>query len=169
MLVAVYFVLSSYLSVNLSGIRISLDVLPILIAAALYGPVDGMIVGFIGNFLFQLAGPYGVSATTFLWALPDAARGLMAGALLGNGALRPMSFFSLLWRLALTSAVFTALTTAVMYVDCLVFQYSFAAYSPFILIRFITGVAVAAISAVILPPILKAIGKSGAKYGGAAA
>ena len=74
MLVAVYYVLSSYLSVNLGGLRVTLDVLPVAVAAALFGPVNGLVVGFVGNFLFQLAGPYGISVTTVLWALPDAAR-----------------------------------------------------------------------------------------------
>ena len=56
MLVAVYYVLSSYLSVNLAGIRITLDVLPVAVAAALYGPVNGMIVGFVGNYRLELDG-----------------------------------------------------------------------------------------------------------------
>ena len=166
MLTAIYFVLSTYLSVNLSGIRLSLDVLPVLVAAALCGPVDGLIVGFLGNFLFQLAGPYGISITTILWALPDAVRGLIAGSLLSCGRWQGKKYSRLAPTLAAVSLVFTALTTGVMYVDCLVYKYSFAAYAPFILVRFIAGVAVAAICAAILPPLLRALVKAGFDPGG---
>lgn len=169
MLVAVYYVLSSYLSVNLAGIRITLDVLPVAVAAALYGPVNGMIVGFVGNFLFQLAGPYGLSVTTVLWAMPDAVRGLLAGVLLSHGKWAAKSFFKLAAGLSTVSLVFTTLTTGVMYVDCLVYKYAFAAYAPFIVTRYILGIAVAVLLAGILPPVLKALRKTGNLYGGAAA
>ena len=169
MLVAIYYVLSSYLSVNLPGIRVTLDVLPVAVAAALYGPVNGLVVGFVGNFLFQLAGPYGLSVTTVLWAMPDAVRGLLAGLLLGSGKWALKSFFGLAAGLSAVSLVFTALTTGVMYVDCLIFKYAFAAYAPFILTRFIVGIAVAVLLAGILPPLLRALQKTGIRYGGAAA
>ena len=169
MLVAVYYVLSSYLSVNLGGLRVSLDVLPVAVAAALFGPVNGLVVGFVGNFLFQLAGPYGISVTTVLWALPDAARGLLAGALLGRGKWAAKSFWQLAAGLSLVSLVFTTLTTGVMYVDCLVYHYAFAAYAPFIVTRYILGIAVALLLAGILPPLLKALQKNAPHYGGAAA
>ena len=146
MLVAVYFVLSNYFAVNLAGIRITLDVLPILVAAALFGPVDACIVGFIGNILFQLVGPYGISATTFLWALPDGTRGLLLGVLLKN-RWATMSKPMLIAVLTAVAVLFTTVTTGVMYVDCLVYEYSFAAYAPYILIRYVTGIVVAALSA----------------------
>lgn len=156
MLIAVYFVLSNYFAVNLAGIRITLDVLPILVAAALFGPLDGAIVGFIGNFLFQLVGPYGISATTFLWALPDAVRGLLAGVLLKK-RWNAMSKPRLMAVLILIALLFTTVTTGVMYVDCLVFKYSFAAYTPFILTRYVTGVIIAVVVALIFQPLERAV------------
>ena len=153
MLVAVYFVLSNYLSVNLAGIRVALDVLPVLVSAALFGPVDAFIVGFIGNLLFQLAGPYGISATTFLWALPDGLRGLMLGFLL-RGRWQNLSRPRMIVYLIITSLVFTTFTTGVMYIDCLVYQYSFAAYAPFILVRYAVGAVLAVFCAFVLPPLL---------------
>lgn len=159
MLIAVYFVLSNYLAVNLAGIRITLDVLPILVAAVMFGPIDGMIVGFAGNFLFQLAGPYGISVTTVLWALPDAVRGLMAGVLLKN-RWQAMSRSRMIVMLILIAIVFTTVTTGVMYVDCLVFKYSFAAYTPYILIRYCTSIVIALLLAFVLPPLFRALEKS---------
>lgn len=158
MLVAIYFVLSNYLSVNLAGIRITLDVVPVIVAAALYGPADGLIVGIIGNLLFQLAGPYGISATTIFWAAPDAVRGLLAG-LFFKGKCPRMMPLRLVATLVGISLVFTTLTTGVMYVDCLVYKYAFSAYAPFILIRYVTGVVIAVLTATILPQLIRAIEK----------
>lgn len=165
MLVAIFFVLSNYISVNMAGIRITLDILPVVVAAALFGPVDALIVGFVGNLLFQLAGPYGISATTVLWAVPDAVRGLLAGLLLrgGRAAAAPKRLIAPLVGISL---VFTTVTTGVMYVDCLVYQYSFAAYAPFILARYVIGVVIAVLTALILPHLIKALEKISAVNGG---
>ena len=160
MLVAVFFVLSNYLSVNMPWARLSLDVLPVLVAGALFGPLDGAIVGFVGNFLFQLTGPYGISITTVLWALPDAVRGLSAGLVL-KGRWQKMTRGRLMTAIIIIAIVFTTLTTGVMYVDCLVFKYSFAAYAPYILTRYISGVVIAVLMSFLLPPLLRALGKAG--------
>lgn len=158
MLIAMYFVLGNYLALNLGGIRITLDVVPVIVGAALFGPADGLIIGLMGNFLFQLAGPYGISATTILWVLPDALRGLLAGILLRG------------WRrttgprmgaaLIMVSLAATTLTTGVMYADCLIYQYSFEIYAPLILWRYIIGVVVAVLTTLALPPLLKALDKA---------
>lgn len=166
MLVAIYFVLSNYLSANLAGIRITLDVLPVIVAAALYGPVDGLIVGIVGNLLFQLVGPYGISATTFLWAVPDAVRGLLAGLFLKGKKCPVMKSRRLVAALIGISLVFTTLTTGVMYVDCLVYKYAFAAYAPFILVRYVTGVVIAVLTAAILPQLIRMLKKITSTNGG---
>lgn len=165
MLVAIYFVLSNYLSANLAGIRITLDVLPVIVAAALYGPMDGLIVGIVGNLLFQLVGPYGISVTTFLWAVPDAVRGLLAGLFL-KGKCPVMMSRRLVAALIGISLVFTTLTTGVMYVDCLVYKYAFAAYAPFILVRYVTGVVIAVLTAAILPQLIRMLEKITGANGG---
>ena len=166
MLVAVYFVLSNYFAINLAGIRITLDVLPILVAAMLFGPLDGAIVGFIGNFLFQLTGPYGISVTTVLWALPDAIRGLSAGLVL-KGRWQKMAKHRLMAALIIIAIVFTTVTTGVMYVDCLVFKYSFIAYSPYIVTRYVTGIVIAVLLTFLLPSLMRAVDKTVNNYGGA--
>lgn len=154
MLIAAYFLLSNYFAVNLGSIRLTLDVLPVILGAALFGPLDGLIIGFAGNFLFQLAGPYGISATTALWCLPDALRGLLAGLLL-RGKPEDMPKGRMIFILVMISLAATTLTTGVMYVDCLVFGYSFITYSPFILWRYIAGAIVALLTALLLPALVK--------------
>ena len=51
----------------------------------LYGPVGGLLVGLLGAFMGQLL-TYGVTATTILWILPQAARGLLVGVYANTAA-----------------------------------------------------------------------------------
>lgn len=155
---AMYVVLSSFVSLNLAGIKISPDALPILLAAILYGPADGLIVGLLGAFIGQLTGPYGLSVTTPLWILPAALRGLLVGlaARSRRFSLKPLRLGALL---VVTALVVTAVNTGVMWVDCLVFQYSFVTYSPYILARVVAAVATSVIFTFLLPPLLKALGR----------
>ena len=156
MLAAMYVVLSSFLSLSLGPMKLSLDGLPILLAALLFGPVDGLLVGFVGGMLAQLLGPYGLSVTSVLWVLPDAVRGLIAG-LYARLAKQPLKTVPLGVMLVLNALVVTTLTTGAMYVDCLVFHYAFATYTPYILWRYLAGIIMAVIFTVILPPIVRLV------------
>lgn len=156
--VAMYVVLSSYVSLSLGGIKITVDALPILLAAILFGPADGLIVGLLGNLLGQLLGPYGLSVTTPLWMLPAGLRGLLVGlaARRESFSLAPKKLGLLL---VVTALIVTAVNTGVMWVDCLVFQYSFATYSPYIAARIVSGVVMAVLFTFVLPPLVKALGR----------
>ena len=102
---ALYVVLSSFLSLNLGPIKLSISGLPVILAALLFGPADGLTVGLLGGFLGQLTGPYGVSVTTPLWMLPVGVLGFIpagtprARALPSTGSSWPCSPF---WRCAPT-------------------------------------------------------------------
>ena len=56
MLIAMYVVLSLF-SINLGNMKITLDSLPIIVGAALLGPLDGFLIGFFGSFLNHV--PFG--------------------------------------------------------------------------------------------------------------
>lgn len=164
MLIAMYFLLSNYFAVNLGGIRLTLDIFPIIVGACLFGPIDGLIIGLLGNFLFQLIGPYGISATTPLWMLPDGVRGLLIGLLLKNSIGSTKLRYAIV--LSLISVAVATLTTGVMYVDCLVYKYSFAVYTPFIMWRYIAGLIISALIALVLPTLLKTLEHIFKKPGG---
>ena len=54
-LVAMYFVLAAFCSINVSNaFRFTLDALPIVLAALCFGPADGVIVGGLGAFFYQV-------------------------------------------------------------------------------------------------------------------
>jgi len=157
MLIAAYFILSTYLSVNLGSMRISLDLLPVVLGAAMFGPAHGFIIGFAGYFLFQLVGPYGISVTTFIWCLPEALRGLIAGFMFFGRLKDGAGLGKLTAQLAALNLVTTGLYTLAMYIDCLVFKYSFVTYSPFILWRCLAALIVSGIAAIVLPPLMRAL------------
>ena len=78
-LIGIFVVLGSYLSINAYNIKITFQNLPLFIGAILYGPIDGFIIGFVGMFICQLISPYGLTYTTFLWCMPQAITGAILG------------------------------------------------------------------------------------------
>ncbi len=128
-LIAMYFGLS-LLSVEIGGIKLTFASLPTLICAMLFGPVDGFLVGFLGAFMEQMI-KYGFTATTLLWVLPPAIRGLFVGvcALLLKKHMsvdailstkRPYVYFVVT---LLSGAIVSGLNTLVFYVDAKMFGY----------------------------------------------
>lgn len=128
-LIAMYFGLS-LLSVEIGGIKLTFASLPTLICAMLFGPVDGFLVGFLGAFMEQMI-KYGFTATTLLWVLPPAIRGLFVGvcALLLKKHMsvdailstkRPYVYFVVT---LISGAIVSALNTLVFYVDAKMFGY----------------------------------------------
>lgn len=153
---ALYVVLSNLAGLNLGNMKLSLDGLAILLGALLFGPVDGLIIGLLGNFVSQLTGPYGLSVTTPLWMLPPGLVGLLAGLYarkkdfsLKTPALAVLVLFCLLAD--------TTVTTGVMWIDCLVMRYSFATYVPGIVWRYLADFIKAAVYTLLLPPLIGAL------------
>lgn len=90
MLCAVYIVLG-FISIPLGAIKLTIEGLPIFIAGFLYGPKEGVIVGFVGPFIYQILN-YGFTPTTILWIFPHTITGLFAGCFkYGNYALEVLT------------------------------------------------------------------------------
>ena len=154
MLAAMYFVLSLF-SINLPGMKITLDSLPILVAAALLGPVDGMAVGLAGSFLNQMI-TYGFTATTLLWILPAGLRGLFVG-LFAKAHGFSMTLPRTIFITVVTALFVTALNTLLLYVDSWVYSYSYIAALPTVVLRIVAGVLTAVLFSLLLPAILAAL------------
>lgn len=74
-LISIYVVLRFF---NLSfgeAFRFTLASFPVILCALLFGPVDGFLVGLLGEFLSQVLGPYGLTPTTLLWCIGESVRG----------------------------------------------------------------------------------------------
>ena len=77
-LAALYVPLALFLAVQIGNVRISFGSLPVVVAALLLGPLESVAVAFVGEFLKQILS-YGFTATTLLYLIPPALRGLIIG------------------------------------------------------------------------------------------
>ena len=154
MLIAMYVVLSLVATINLWNMKFTLDSLPIIVGAALFGPVDGMLIGLLGSFTNQML-TYGFGPTTILWVIPAAVRGLLIGLYAKHHGFN-MSFKQTQFVTISSALIVTALNTLMMYIDSKIYgYYSFAYVFGGILPRIVAGVIIAFIFAAILPQILK--------------
>lgn len=154
-MLAAMFVVLSLFSISLPAMKITLDSLPILVAAALLGPVDGLAVGLVGSFLNQMI-TYGFTVTTLLWILPAGVRGLLVGLYARRRGFS-MSLRQTAFITVAAALVVTALNTLVMYIDSRVYAYPFAATLPTLVMRVVAGVLTAVLFSLLLPPILSAL------------
>lgn len=113
-------------------LRINLASFAVVVCAVAFSPVDGFIVGFMGEFLSQILGPYGMTPTTALWALPEAVRGLLLGLMMlffakkQLDASRLLKSKAMVWYLVacvVAGIVASLLNTFALYVDSKMFGY----------------------------------------------
>ena len=78
-LISMYVVLRFFNIPFGNSFRFTLAPFPVILCALLFGPVDGLLVGFLGEFLSQVLGPYGLTPTTLLWCIGETARGCTLG------------------------------------------------------------------------------------------
>ena len=153
MLIAMYVVLSLVATINAGNMKFTLDSLPIIVGAALFGPVDGMLIGLCGSFINQLI-TWGLGPTTLLWIIPAGVRGLLIG-LFAKHHNFDMSFKQTQFITISTALVVTALNTAVLYADAWIMGYHYAAVFIDLVLRITAGIIIAFIFGAILPHILK--------------
>ena len=160
-LIAIFYALSLF-SIEISGVKISFASLPVVISAMIFGPVDGFLVGFLGEFLTQML-KYGFTATTILWILPPALRGLVIGLsvrLFKNrmslDALtrekKPYVYFAV----CIFAAVITSLSnTFVYYIDSKLYgYYNYALIWGVAGVRILTNILQSVLTAIIAIPVL---------------
>lgn len=157
-LAALYVPLSIFAAVQMGNVRISFGSLPVVVCALLLGPVESVAVAMIGEFFKQLL-TYGVTATTVLYLIPPALRGLNIGLaamyLLRRGG-RPLEQRrALCIAVCICAAVATTLgNTLVNWLDSILYGY----YTPALIFgdavyRFAVGMVNAVVMAVIAMPL----------------
>lgn len=131
-LIALY-VLLGFVKIPIGNmLRINLASFAVVVCAVAFSPIDGLIVGFMGEFLSQILGPYGMTPTTALWALPEAVRGLLLGLFMLIFVKKQLDASCLLkskaigWYLlacVISGVVASLLNTLALYVDSKMFGY----------------------------------------------
>lgn len=130
-LIALYVVLGFWRIPIGNAFRISVAPFSVILCALIFGPIDGLIVGFLGEFLTQILGPYGLTQTTLLWCLGETVRGLTLGLCiwiskkwLTANATSMLKRLVALLILCVFSAVLASLcNTLALYVDSKLFGY----------------------------------------------
>ncbi len=142
-------------ALDFGRLKITFESLPLLVGALLFGPLDGLLIGGVGTFLYQIL-RYGPSVTTFLWMLPYLVCGLLAGWYAGKKGFA-LSRRQTAGLLVICQLLITLLNTFALYVDSRLFDY----YTPAFILgplvpRLLLAVAEAAAFASIMPALLKA-------------
>lgn len=157
-LVAVYVVLSSFVSINLPIAQFSLSSLPILLGAVVFGIPDAAAVALCGSFLEQVL--YGLSPTAPLWMAAPLAAALTAGAL--TGLFRCLSGGEpRIWQTIVTvvtaELIMTLVNTGMLYLDAYIMQYTVKSFWVLLPLRLGSGalrtVCTTLLTLGILPPV----------------
>ena len=167
-LMAIYVVCAMYLVIPLGGIKITIEALPVILCAVLFGPADAAIVGGLAEFINQLL-TFGITPTTALWVLPAVVRGLLVGyCMLPLRKRNPgQSLFVgkrlvIFYIVCLVSAVIVScLNTFTLYVDSKMFgYYSYALVFGSFVMRIITGLVASTAMAALTIPLATAMRKA---------
>ena len=160
LLTAMMVLLKRTIAIETPYFKFSFASLPIVLAALLFGPIEGAVVGLLGEFIAQITGLYGLAPTR--------------GVTVGLGALwcrratgrRLESRPALCYTVCILGAVLTtAGNTLSIWLECLMYRTSFAAHLPFLPGRFFTGIATAVGITTVCIPLAFALRRSGAvKY-----
>lgn len=156
-LLAAMCVVLGFMSIRIGNImKVSLEDFPVILAALMYGPSDGIIVAAIGIFLYQLLS-FGITATTALWVLPFVVVGGLAGLYakkfnFNNDRKQILIIF------LICEVLICILNTGAIYVDSKMFGYYYPTIiTGMIAIRMATAIGKGVILGIISPPILKAL------------
>lgn len=166
LLVAMYYLLATLFSVELGGLKITVEALPVVLCAVIFGPADAALVGGIGEFLNQMMGRYGLMVTTPLWVLPAVVRGLFVGLCmlpvkkscdfkdLFKGK-RLLIFYA---TCLMSAMIVSCLNTFTLYVDSNMFgYYTYALVFGSFLYRILLGLLNTAIMATLTIPLATAL------------
>ncbi len=170
LMIALYLVLAMFLAIPLGGLKITIEGLPVIIVAVLFGPADAAVVGFVAEFINQML-TYGFTPTTLLWIAPAVIRGLVVGLCLlplkkSGGLLaqkiRP-AHLAIFYAVNMLSAVAVSLAnTFTLYVDSKMYGYYTYAYVFGALItRIVLGLLTTAGMATVTLPIVAALRRAG--------
>lgn len=166
-LIALYIILSR-LAIPFGGLKITFEHLPVILCAVMYGPLDAMAVGGMGELFDQLL-TFGLTPTTLLWILPILFRGLAVGLCaklcenqMGLKAILQKNIPIVFWIMcAITGVLSSCLNTLALYVDSNMFgYYSYGLVFGSLLVRILLGVATSVLIAICIKPLLLALRKA---------
>ena len=166
-MVAVYVALT-WLVIPIGGLKITFEHFPVVLCAVLFGPVDAMLVGGVGELINQLM-TFGLTPTTVLWILPIIVRGFLVGVgakVLKNemnlSAIVSKKYPIVFMLVCVGSGIISSLlNTLALYVDSRMFgYYSFAMVFGALAVRILLSVLTSVVIGIAVKPIIIALRKS---------
>ena len=163
-LIAVYVVLSM-LAIPIGGLKVTFEHFPVVLCAVVFGPIDAILVGGIGELINQLTS-FGITPTTVLWILPIVSRGLIVGICSRTikGHMTPTAIVNkhiptIFLAVCIFSGVISSmLNTLALYVDSKMFgYYSFAMVFGALAVRILLSVITSIVIGIAIKPILHAL------------
>ena len=165
LLTAMMALLALTLAIQTPYFKLSFKSLPIVLAAMLFGPLEGAVVAVLGEFMAQALGPYGLSPTTFIWIFPPASHALAVGFaamyLRARGSRlenRPAACYA---ACILGGVLTTTSNTFGMWLDSLFYRTSFTPVLFITPARYVTGVCTAVGIATVSIPLVRLLRRSG--------
>ena len=153
-LIALHVVLAKVATIPIgNSMKITMSGITEVVAGFLFGPISGGLVGLLGSFLDQMLS-YGFTATTLLWILPAALKGLICGwyAKANRYEMNPIQ---ILWVLVVTAVIVTAVNTVTMIIDATMFGYATQAAELSMLgLRVLSGALTSVAYMLIVVPLL---------------
>lgn len=145
-----------YVALDLGNIKITFESLPVLLAGFMFGPAEGMLVGGIGTFIYQIL-RYGFSATTFLWILPYVICGLVVGTI-GQTRNGDIDSRRIMITVVTAEMLILIINTGVIYIDSIIYGYYSAAYVfGTLAIRIVICIIKSAAFGLVMPMLLKGL------------
>lgn len=159
------FVGLSFCSFIIAGVKVTLEDLPVVICAVVFGPIDAALVGFLGEFMNQML-TYGFTPTTLLWILPAVIRGLFIGTCIHfmkkrhttEGIFQSKRVVLIFVICAISGILASVFNTFAYYVDSNMYgYYNYALVFGVFWIRVVIGIVASSVMAAVSIPITLAL------------
>jgi ECF transporter S component (folate family) len=166
-MVALYIALST-LAIPLGGLKLTVEHLPVIITAVLFGPLDALLVGGLGELINQML-TFGFTPTTILWMTPAMFRGLSMGLCAKflakyaglNAVIEKKLPIAFLVICVISGLICSLLNTFTLYVDSKMFgYYSYAMVFGVLWVRLATSAVSSVLMAVVAKPVTVALRKA---------
>lgn len=165
LLTAMMVLIKMTISIQTPVFKFNFASLPVVLAAMIFGPLEGAVVAVLGEFIVQVIGPYGLAPTTFIYVWPPAIRALVVGfaaVWMRQRGTRLENHPAVCYGICIAGAVLTTTgNTFGMWVESVFYRTSFTPVLFFTPARYVTGVLTAVIIATICIPVMHTLRRSG--------